>query len=96
MGAMYGLQRGWSLGFKVDSTKAMSPSSLVLVALQDAIRAAGINLGTAKVIKLPSGEPAYHIDATSSSTCERWTVHAPTEYAATVELAAQLGFDLME
>lgn len=64
--------------------------------LQDAIRAAGYSIGTAKVIKLPSGEPAYHIDATSPSTGERWTVHAPTEYAATVELAVQIGFDLEE
>lgn len=69
-------------------------SPIVTIALQDTIRAAGFNVGTAKVIKLPSGDPAYHIDATDTTTGEKWTVHGPTEYAATVELARQIGFDL--
>lgn len=74
----------------------MDYSPYITVALQDTIRAAGYSIGTAKVIKLPSGEPAYHIDATSTSTGEQWTVHGPSEYAATVELAVQLGFELEE
>lgn len=74
----------------------MDVSPIVTVALYDTIRSAGYSIGTAKVIKLPSGEPAYHVDASSASTGERWTVHAPTEYAATVELARQIGFELEE
>lgn len=74
----------------------MDVSPHLTTASQDTIRAAGFNLGTAKVLKLPSGELAYHIDATDTTTGEKWAVHAPTEYTATVELAVQLGFELEE
>ena len=67
----------------------------VNAALLATIRGAGYHVGTATFLR-SDGRFAYHADATDAMTGERWTVQGPTEYAALVELAAQIGIELKD
>ncbi len=59
----------------------------VTEAIMATIKAAGYHVGTAKIARLPSGEPGHVVNAIDAKTGERWTVTAPTAYEAVVELA---------
>lgn len=69
----------------------------VSAALIHVIKNAGFNVGEAKFIRLDrQGELVAHIDATNTTTGERWSVQAPTEYEAGIELARQVGIEIEE
>lgn len=69
----------------------------VSAAVLHVIRNAGFNVGEAKLIRLDrGGELAFHVDATDTTTGERWSVQAPTECEAVVELARRVGVELEE
>ena len=69
-------------------------SKTVACAMLDVIRQAGFHVGhTSGTV---DGLPFAHVDAADARTGERWSVNAATMYAAAVELAQQLRFDLRE
>ena len=68
----------------------------VNAAILDAIKAAGYNVDTTAVLKLPDGRLVVHIDVTDARTGESWSVRAPSEYEALVELAEQIGIHLAD
>jgi isoaspartyl peptidase/L-asparaginase-like protein (Ntn-hydrolase superfamily) len=69
------------------------PSPIVTIAVLDTIRAAGSHFGECKVIRV-DGKVRCLASATDAKTGESFTVTAPTEYAAAVELARQVGIEL--
>ena len=71
-------------------------SAIVTNALIDTIKGAGFNVGLAKLYDLVSRRPVWHIDATDVESGESWIVHAPTLYAAAIELAERVGIELMD
>ncbi len=73
---------------------ACSTIEHVTEAILATIKAAGFHIGTVKFVRLPSGEPGRVVNAIDAKTGERWTVTAPTEYEAVVELARQVGIEL--
>jgi len=64
--------------------------------IMSVIHDAGYSTGTTSVLKLDTGELVAHVNAIHPKTMESWSVIAPTEYQAAVELAVQLGFELEE
>ena len=72
--------------------QAMS-SPYVTIAVLDTIRAAGFHLGECKVIRV-DGKVRCLVDAADAKTGESFTVTAPSEYEAAVELARQVGIEL--
>lgn len=58
------------------------------------IKPVGYHIGSVKIARLPSGEPAYVVNVIDAKTGERWTTTAATEYEAAVELAQQVGIEL--
>ena len=55
------------------------------------IRRAGFNVGETRLVDVRTGKTFSMADATSTTTGERWSVHAATDYGAAVELAEQIG-----
>ncbi len=68
----------------------------VTQAILDTIRDAGFHIGETVVLSLKDGHTRQVANAVDAKTGESFTVTAPDQYAAAVELAEQVGFDLKD
>ena len=74
----------------------MKVSPEITAAVQHVIRRAGFHVGTMPLVDMRNGGHGCVVDAQDAETGESWSVIAPTEYEATVRLAEQLHFELMD
>jgi hypothetical protein len=69
-------------------------SPYVTTAILDTIRGAGFHVGWTSTVDVRTGELRRIVNAVDARTGESFTVSAPEEYEAIIELARQVGIEL--
>ena len=72
------------------------PSQAVINAVAETIRSAGFRLFRSPTRGDQAGKMRYRAKAVDVKTGEQWSVSADSEYAALVDLAEQVGIELVD
>ncbi len=74
----------------------MTMETRLALTIENVIQDAGFNVGTTTLVNPRTGETRHVVNAVDAKTRESWTVQAASRYEAVVDLAEQVGIELMD